>query len=711
MPNPIINGPEWDEERGEWHYSVINPEEEENTSYGIAIAEAGSKATWEVWVGDREDPDNVLVGKSHAINIDNAQDEKKLVAYLEETFDRSMEWFKDFILHFRRFHDQATSKLRKKQNEALIANPDNQEIPNSPYVLTPEGFVHIGEHGNRWHVSNFTAKIVRDVRVDDLSGGEKPRFFEIEARLMGETIGPFSVPAASFEWLGWVPNELGALASLEPKPKAKQHTTRAIRANSRDVATVLAFGHTGWREINGRYAYIHADGAIFGWSGECAGEECRGCQDCQNVEVRVVLDRPLTKRVLPSVARNDQLREAVRSTFDLWALTADEYIIPVDAAAKRAVLGEVDFALHITGPTGEGKTSLAWLASNYFGAGLGKQGNTSYLSTEHSLEKFTHPLKNQAVVLDNYLGDGEPEHKRLFIRGVYGAGDGQGRDRLTRPGKPPRTLIVSTGEDVPIERESLVGRVLIIDIPKGGGVDTNNEKIDKPLDLCQDAARKGAYAQAMAGFISWLAHEHESEDLDEGKSRYAALQADLQAERARHAAEFRSSGHHQRTPWIYADLMVGLKCWLEYAYDIQALSAEERDAFYARGQTALQKIASVQSEFQGQADPATRFAELLREALSTGKAHLGKEGPGSKIGYRLDDGLYLFPQASLSVAKALAQDASEPFVHTDRALNKLLLDEGYVLSTDKDKARGSIPIRKKIGEETGTFLHLKKDYL
>jgi hypothetical protein len=42
------------------------------------------------------------------------------------------------------------------------------------------------------------------------------------------------------------------------------------------------------------------------------------------------------------------------------------------AAVYRAALGGVDFGLHIAGPTGAGKTELAALAQQHYGAGMNR---------------------------------------------------------------------------------------------------------------------------------------------------------------------------------------------------------------------------------------------------------------------------------------------------------------------------------------------------
>src|SRR5262245_64062034 len=81
-------------------------------------------------------------------------------------------------------------------------------------------------------------------------------------------------------------------------------------------------------------------------------------------------------------------------------------------------------------------------------------------------------------------------------------GNRSGRQRMRadtslRPAKPPRGLLISTGEDVP-RGQSLRARMLILDVAPGA-VDW------KKMTACQEDAAASIYGQAMAGFVQWLA--------------------------------------------------------------------------------------------------------------------------------------------------------------------------------------------------------------
>ena len=90
------------------------------------------------------------------------------------------------------------------------------------------------------------------------------------------------------------------------------------------------------------------------------------------------------------------------------------------------------------------------------------------------------------------------EADRLLRAAANGAGRGRLKsDASLQPAKPPRALIVSTGEEKP-SGESLIARMFLVEIASGD--------IDpKRLSACQRDAAGGLYAQATAGYVQWLA--------------------------------------------------------------------------------------------------------------------------------------------------------------------------------------------------------------
>src|SRR5215471_16274004 len=177
----------------------------------------------------------------------------------------------------------------------------------------------------------------------------------------------------------------------------------------------------------------------------------------------------------------------------------------------------------------------------------------NFASTGNALEWLAFQAKDALLVVDDFVprgrrGDGELQSvaERLF----RAAGNRQGRSRLGSGGrlrepKPPRALLLATGEEVP-QGQSIRARLLIMEVGPGD-VDRTT------LRECQRAGQEGGLAESMGAFVSWIARHY-----DETQRR---LQARVQ--------EIRSQGQgravHARLPAALAELHSGWEMFLQFA--------------------------------------------------------------------------------------------------------------------------------------------------
>lgn len=314
-------------------------------------------------------------------------------------------------------------------------------------------------------------------------------------------------------------------------------------------------------------------------------------------------------------------------------------------------------------------------------------------------------------------------HKKTD-RIIRGKGNAAGRERLrgdltARPSKPPRALILSTGEDTP-RGQSLRARTLILEHER--------DVLDwKKLTRCQKDAREGLYAQAMAGFISWLAKDYEE----------TLKQLPEERQRLREKAS-RGGTEHMRTPGIIADLKIGLRYFLSFAQDVDAISKEEAEELWKRGKRAITRAGASQAAHQGASDATVRFRELLSAAIASGRAHVahtvGSEPEesaealgwrkrtvgtgeyqrdewqprGDRVGWVKGEDLYLEPEASYRAVQAQAQ-GGEPISVGAQTLRKRLKEKGVLLSTDEK--RQTLAVRRTIEGVKRNVLHLGTGFL
>lgn len=593
------------------------------------------------------------------------------------------------------------------------AEPKHADRPEPPYVATDEGLFwrrpsREARGGMATQLTNFTARIAADVTLDD--GAEKRRVFVIEANLRERHIR-FDLPAEHFAAMSWPTAYLGPMAIVYSGSAIKDNARVAIQLLSGTIPAQQVFTHMGWRELDdARWVYLHAGGAI-------GPGEYRG--------VSVALPDDLAHYHLPEPPQDEELQQSIRASLACLEVAPDHVSIPPYAALWRAVLGGADCSVHLTGRTGEGKSELAALMQQHFGATMdARHLPASWSSTGNALEALTFAAKDALLVVDDFIATGsavDVQRKHQDADRVFrGVGNHSGRGRMRpdgtlRPTKPPQGLVLSTGEDIP-RGESLRSRLLVVELSPGD-IDWDR------LTQCQSDAASGFYAQALAGYITWLARDY--------AARHAGLRAAITALRQQASR----SAAHRRTPEIVANLVLGMRTFLEYAAEVGAITSTAADAVLARVWAALGELARQQAAHQAASDPVRRFLELVNTALGAGEAHLqrpdggGKPGPddalhgwqprlvgtgeniredwwpqGRCVGWLDGDNLYLEPNEAYKIAQSLARDTGDPLVISLQTLIKRISERGLLASTEPK--RESLRVRRKVGGLTRTVLHL-----
>jgi len=391
---------------------------------------------------------------------------------------------------------------------------------------------------------------------------------------------------------------------------------------------------------------------------------------------------------------------------------------PLLAATYRAVLGEADFALHVAGETGAFKSELAALFQQHFGTGMNRLNLPgAWSSTGNALETLAFHAKDALFVIDDFAPQGGStdvaRYHAAADRVFRAAGNHAGRSRLDstarlREPKPPRALILSTGEDIP-RGQSVRARLLIQELSKNT-IDTGH------LTKCQQDANGGFYAEAMGGFVRWVAGRH-----DEALVWFHQKITEYRTRALRNMA-------HARTPDIVANLQAAFELFLEFCLASGAVDAAERDCMAARCWEALHDAAAAQAKHQAAMEPAARFLLLLRSALVSGQAHLearsggeperGSESCGWRdssgarfakgdcIGWVDDDHVYLEPMAAYRVAQMVGRDVGEALSVSEQTLKKRIHEKGLLASIDE--SRHTLTVRRTIGGSSRNVLHFRR---
>lgn len=552
-------------------------------------------------------------------------------------------------------------------------------------------------------ISNFGAEIVTDITIDDGSG-EPIRRYEIDC-WQGELRRRKIVDAKTFPGLDWVTDALGSGAVVFPGSRHTDHAVAAIQLRSTPERRRV-YGHTGWKQLDdGAMGYLTASGAITG----------DGLRD----DVSVVLDRPLDGYCLPEPPAGAELAAAWRALLGVLELADRAVMMPLLCTLVRSLFGSADFALYLKGATGAGKTQLAGLVQSAFGPALGPDNlPANFTSTGNALELVANLTKDAVLVIDDFQRNKAANVDAVAERIGRALGNHSGRARLTRDAqlrsqRPPRGTVIMTGEDIP-RGESLRARMSIVEVPRDG---VRFE--DGRLSACQEAAKAGVYAAALAGFVQWIAAEHE-ERTGRFQRRFEELRAAFHTE---HAA-------HPRTTTTAAHLMAAFSLLLDFLASIGWTQAE-RDALEIAADAALRTLIDRQAHHLAAANPVEQFLASLDAVLTSGEAHLANpngDAPddaaawgwrkvstsngdewrpqGKQIGWiqRGRPGIALEWTAAFNLIARQASAIGNEYPLTETTLLKRLDERGVLLS--RDETRGTFKVRRHLGGRYRNVVHL-----
>ena len=409
-------------------------------------------------------------------------------------------------------------------------------------------------------------------------------------------------------------------------------------------------------------------------------------------------------------------------------------MLPLLAAVFRAAIDSVNFSIFIHGLTGSFKTEVALLMAQFFGPGLTTADIHGWNSTAIALAALAFQAKNLVWPVDDFvlsgsLGDMQRKNRQADDL-LRAQGNRAGRNRArgdgsVRQGKPPRGLLLCTGEMLP-EGQSLNARYLAIEINEGEILDRGDPEKMALINEVQATARGGAPAQVMASLLTWVAPQ------------YDTIRQDMHEQKAKFREVFCEEGLHARTVDIAADLLAGLDVFLYFAEEAGAIDSTCSDLLWERYHDAAWTLLKAQREQQFSEDPVNRYLELLASALHSGRAHLrllqpddedakdtlwspalwghrekivripriSRDGDedaeqelptdfdeksiwverGPQVGFKEFDTVYIDPEASLAAVNRFAHELGVGAIPFGRkTLGKRLRREGLLLGHDKDR--------------------------
>jgi hypothetical protein len=521
-------------------------------------------------------------------------------------------------------------------------------------------------------LATFSARIEEEVTIDD--GIETRRLFRISCRLKdGTRLKDALVPAAEFEGLSWVLKHWGHRALIFSGGGRRDHLRTAIQLASQAARARTVYTHTGWRREGDRWIYLYQGGAV-------------GSDD---VEVR--LDPPFERFVLPAAA--EDVGAAIRASLSLLECGPLEVTAPLLGAVYAAPLSFVlnpDFAVWVVGLTGSLKSELASLAQRHFGPFTRKTLPGSWSSTGNSLEALLAVTKDMLAVIDDFAPQADAQAQReqtkraeVLLRNV-GNHTGRGRlrpDLSQRPVRPPRCLVLCTGEDHP-PTPSIVARLVLVEVDRSRLNLAAVTRLQSQGELLP---------HAMRAYIEWLQPR-----MDELR---VSLPAEL-VELMRGEFSAVSLASHLRAPGGLATLHLGAKLFFRFAEAYGATTTDEANGTLARVKEALTAIGRRQAKTLSAHRPtiADEFVAALRALLTEKKVWLRTRGDGASsdaevrgpstefVGWREGEHVYVLPEPAVRAVATYRKVAGLPAPTSTGRLLDALAKSRLVIAASGGKA-------------------------
>jgi hypothetical protein len=453
-----------------------------------------------------------------------------------------------------------------------------------------------------WRLTTFFARIIAEVTESD--GLETTTFYQIEAQVNGETRA-FTVPAAQFSAMKWLPEHLGKEAVIMPPAEDREVAAAIQLLSPHDTPRRTRYAHTGWITHGGMDVFLDAQGAI-GPEGRIDG-------------VEMALPPQLQDYVIEEPESQEALQEAVRASLVIVDVASPEVMVPLLAAVYQAAVEPPADSPYLYGSTGSFKSCLTALPVSHFG----RKFNHLYLpgnfaSTATANRELEFQAKDVVLPVDDYS---PPEDYREAASmeakadTVFrGAGNRSARSRANRDGSlraahPPRCAVISNGTQRP-RASDINARMILIRVRKNA---VDREK----LTAAQQAAAQGLFAQAMFGFIQWLAP-----DRARRVKWYQARVLELRE-------EFYDDLAHPRTAPAMAGKLAALELMIEYFCTTGAINDAQAEDHLKKFRAALKTLAQAQNPDRAATEPAARFVRLLRDALASGRCHITARSGGA----------------------------------------------------------------------------------
>jgi len=492
--------------------------------------------------------------------------------------------------------------------------------------------------------------------------------------------------------MNWILENWGSDAILSPSQGCREHLRHAIQLVSQyDKERQTVYNYTGWREINNKWCYLHAGGAI----------------GADGVTVDLT-EGNLIRYVLPTIGNEI---ESFNMAIKLLNVADYKITVPLLALAYLTQLGEPlrqaghepDFVMWIQGMTQSMKSSLAAVVLNHFGKGFTK--NTmpaSFKDTYIYTDRKGFLLKDSLLVIDDFFpSSSKSESQKMHtmaqkILRAWGDRIPRGRgnvDGSIRQTYPPRGSCLVTGEDLPQVGQSGMARYFLVKVKRG---DIDKKKLSELQN------NTNLLAKNMTNYINWLSPKID----DITKVAGGALGQLRDAFTQCHKLD-------GRMPETLAFLCLGFDMFLKYGVSIGAITESQQTKIFTNGQNALVELACSHTQNIKEEQPVNQFITAFNTMLAVKEIEIiniqeePRWGDIPVVGYREVEAecYYLIPDATYSALTQFCNRQDTKFPVSKPILWQHLANDGMI---EVDVTGGKNSKCKKINGKNGRYIWLRK---
>lgn len=473
-----------------------------------------------------------------------------------------------------------------------------------------------------------------------------------------------------------------AIFNARPTPSAQRRTT--------------VYTATGWRDGETGPFFVHAGGAI-----------AKGGA----IDVDTRFADAFNPYALPAPSNDvDELRAAwLQGAAPIREELPARVVAPLFGVVWRSVFERVPFITHLVGGRAAFKTSTARLACQFFAPGMHFRGRREILSGANmgssviGLIRALQVTPYLPVLIDDVAPDGNAKRAQEKLsqlgRLVYNeTGRVTGKQRGgVNTDHPTKATVITTGE-LAITGS---GQTRLLAIPLDPGAIAKGSETFAELER---SASRNARALLGATLIQWIAQHRDAlqdEMLDEDETHPNSLAALNWRWRDRLKTLPHDPGLRDRLTEAAVAADHGIILMLRMLTSAGVLDRDEATEFHTWAEAGIREAVGLQDATSG--DPAEQLLGYIREALSSGAAHLTTdsgdvpENPnafgwatrgvgenaiwastGPRLGVIRGDRVFLIPSTTIGIANQVSQRADETFSETAVSISSALVAHGWL---------------------------------